>query len=66
MNHQFLTGMSRRSRHAFERRHKEIRRRAKKGLYVVLQAIEIVLQANRDAETTVSELYRTVNESVLD
>ena len=51
MNHQFLTGMSRRSRHAFEQRHREIRRRAKKGLDVVIRGMEILLDPDRDKET---------------
>lgn len=36
MHDQFLTGMSRRSRNAFEERHREFRKRAKRGVETLL------------------------------
>jgi hypothetical protein len=43
MHHQCLTGMSRRSRHAFEQRHKELRPRAKRGLDTVLTELYLAV-----------------------
>ena len=65
MNRVFLTGMSRRARHALENRHKEIRQRAKKGLDTVLQAMDIILDRSRPAATLIDELYLEVDEASL-
>ncbi len=65
MNHQYLTGMSRRSRHAFEQRHREIRRRAKKGLDVVIRGMEILLDPDRDKAKLFERLYGEIEESDL-
>jgi len=57
MNEQYLTGLCRRSRHAFEGRHREFRKRAKKGVEMLLQAMEIVLDS-RPADGNVQGLGR--------
>lgn len=62
MNDQFLTGMSRRARNAFERRQQEARRQAKKSLDVVLRAVEILLDPDRRPETVVLELFLELNQ----
>ncbi|HMF34998.1 MAG TPA: hypothetical protein VKF17_00095 [Isosphaeraceae bacterium] len=48
MNDQYLTTMCRRSRNAFEARHREFRRRVKKSLETLLAAAEILVTAARD------------------
>ncbi len=62
MHHQCLTGISRRARHAFERRHKVLRPRAKRGLDTVLGAMEILLDPERNRDTVRTELYLAINE----
>ena len=47
MHDQFLTGMSRRSRNAFEERHREFRKRAKRGVETLLSAVEILLDRSQ-------------------
>jgi hypothetical protein len=54
MNRQFLTGMARRARRAVELRQKEVRQRAKRGLSIVLQAMDIILDEQRPPETRVT------------
>ena len=44
MHDQYITGMSRRSRHAFEQRHKEASRRARNGLETIVGAVEGLLE----------------------
>ncbi len=65
MNRQFLTGMARRSRRAVELRQKEVRQRAKRGLATVVQAMGIVLDQERPAETRLADLYREFDEKTL-
>jgi hypothetical protein len=65
MNRQFLTGMARRARRAVELRQKEVRQRAKRGLATVLQAMDIVLDQERPAETRLADLYRELDEKTL-
>ena len=36
MHEQYVTGLLRRSRHAFDERHREFRKRARRGIYTVL------------------------------
>jgi hypothetical protein len=64
MHDQFLTTMCRRSRHAFEERHREFRRRAKKGVETLLSAIEILLLPGSGA-TPLSNLYQKIDEATL-
>src|SRR5947208_8222421 len=48
MHDQYLTTMWRRARHAFEERHRQLRRRARDGVETVLLAIDILLAAPTD------------------
>ncbi|MCZ6489269.1 MAG: Tn3 family transposase, partial [Acidobacteria bacterium] len=63
MHDQFVTGMSRRGRNAFEQRHRQFRRRAKRGIETLLSAIEILL--SRADTDPVAELYRSIEETTL-
>jgi Domain of unknown function (DUF4158) len=65
MHHQFLTGMSRRARRAFEARYKEVRRQVKTAWGTVLAALERVLDPSRPHETALTELYREFPEEEL-
>lgn len=65
MHRQFLTGVARRSRRAVELRQKEVRQRAKRGLAIVLQAMDIILDEERPAETRLADLYREFDEKTL-
>jgi hypothetical protein len=65
MHRQFLTGVARRSRRAVELRQKEVRQRAKRGLAIVLQAMDIILDEERPAETRLADLYRELDEKTL-
>ena len=64
MHDQFLTTMCRRSRHAFEERHREFRRRAKKGVETLLSAIEILIEPGSSA-TPLINLYQKIDEATL-
>ena len=63
MHDQYMTGLLRRSRHAFEERHREFRKRARRGIQTVLSAMEILLE--RHAEDPLLALYRKIEESTL-
>ena len=65
MHDPFLTGMARRARNAFERRYKETRRQARRGLDTVLRAMEILLDPERPPETVIPELYLELDKSDL-
>lgn len=65
MNEQYLTGVCRRSRHAFEERHREFRKRAKKGVETLLDAMEIVLDSRPADGNPLAVLYRQIDEAVL-
>lgn len=65
MHSQYVTGMSRRSRRALEKRRRALRPRAKKGLDTVLQAMEILLDPERSRDTLLDELYRDIEEPKL-
>jgi len=65
MNEQYLTGLCRRSRHAFEERHREFRKRAKKGVETLLQAMEIVLDSRPADGHLLDFLYRQIDEPAL-
>jgi TnpA family transposase len=58
LHDQFLTTMSRRSRHAFEEQHRQVRRRAKAGVDVVLRAMEILLAPEYHSEDLRPTIYR--------
>src|SRR5215471_16383145 len=64
MHDQFLTTMCRRSRHAFEERHREFRRRAKKGVETLLSAIEILLQRG-NGPASVKDVYEKIGQTCL-
>ena len=64
MHDQFLTTMCRRSRHAFEERHREFRRRAKKGVETLLTAIEILLQPG-NSTVPVKDVYEKIGQACL-
>jgi hypothetical protein len=59
MHDQFLTPMCRRSRHAFEERHREFRRRAKKGVETLLSVVEMLLEPGSGA-TSAADLYQKI------
>jgi TnpA family transposase len=63
MHEQYITGLIRRSRHAFDERHREFRKRARRGIETVLSAMEILLE--RRAEDPLLALYRQINETTL-
>jgi hypothetical protein len=65
MNEQYLTGLCRRSRHAFEERHREFRKRAKKGVEMLLEAMEIILDSNPADGNLLAALYRRIEEAAL-
>lgn len=65
MNHQFLTGMSRRARNSFERRQKQLRRQVKIGLDTVLRAVEFVLDSGQSGGTTLELLHEKIDETQL-
>ena len=48
MHDQYLTTMWRRARHAFEERHRQLRRRAREGVETVLLAIDVLLAPPSD------------------
>ena len=58
LHDQFLTTMSRRSRHAFEEQHRQLRRRAKEGVDLVLRAIDILLAPEYHSEELRPTIYR--------
>lgn len=63
MHDQYMTGFERRSRLAYEEKHRVLRRRAKNGLDTLLGAVDVLLDADR--EVPVSRLYETVEEAEL-
>lgn len=65
MNEQYLTGLCRRSRHAFDERHREFRKRAKMGVEMLLQAMDIVLDPRPADGNPLAVLYRQIEESAL-
>lgn len=65
MHRAFLTGMSRRARNAVEKRHREVRSRATKGLATVLQAMEIVLDRSRPPAEVLDDMFNQVDEETL-
>lgn len=65
MHAQYLTGFCRRSRHAFEKRYGQFRKRAKKGVDLLLQAMEILLDAPPAAGHPLVVLYRQIDEPAL-
>jgi len=65
MHDQFLTTLFRRSRNSFEQRHRDFRRRAKRGVATLLEAMEILLDSQSDGEGAFRNLYRQVEEPAL-
>jgi len=63
MHDQYMTGFERRSRLAYEEKHRALRRRAKSGLDTLLGAVDVLLDADRDAP--ISRLYEAVEEAEL-
>jgi hypothetical protein len=63
MHEQYVTGLLRRSRHAFDERHREFRKRARRGIHTVLSAMEIVLE--RRTGDPLMALYREIDQSTL-
>lgn len=54
---QYMTGLERRSRLAFEAKYRALRRRAKTGLDTLLDAVDVLLDTERG--TPISRLYET-------
>jgi hypothetical protein len=63
MHEQYITSLLRRSRHAFDERHREFRKRARRGIQTVLSAMEILLE--RRADDPLIALYRQIDEATL-
>jgi hypothetical protein len=63
MHDQYMTGLDRRSRLAFEAKHRALRRRAKSGLDSLLGAVDVLLDANHEAP--VGSLYEDLSEEEL-
>lgn len=63
MHDQYMTRLERRSRLAFEEKHRALRRRAKNGLDVLLGAVDVLLDTDQGAP--ISWLYETVEEAEL-
>lgn len=63
MHDQFVTGMARRSRNAFEERHREFRKRAKRGVETLMSAVEILLAGSHS--DAFSRLEQQIDESTL-
>jgi TnpA family transposase len=60
MHDQYLTTMWRRARHAFEERHRQLRRRAREGVETVLLAIDILLATPADGDAVRAEVNQRV------
>jgi hypothetical protein len=65
MHSQYLTGMSRRARHALDTRRRALRRQAKTGLDIVLAALELMLEPTRPPATIRTDLYAAMDEPTL-
>jgi TnpA family transposase len=63
MHEQYITGLLRRSRNAFDERHRDFRKRARRGIKTMLSAIEILLE--RRADDPLIALYRQIDEATL-
>jgi len=55
MNDQYLTGMCRRARHAFENEHREFRKKAKQGIETVVTTLDGLLDKNADHSETIGD-----------
>jgi len=65
MHDQFLTALCRRSRNALEQRHRDFRRRAKRGVATLLEAVEILLDSKPGSKEALRNLYRHLEEPAL-
>ena len=65
LNDQYLTTMCRRSRNAFKARHREFRRRVKKGLETLLVAVEILVDPQQPRTTMLDVLDRQIDRDAL-
>src|SRR4051794_16748599 len=63
MHDQYMIGLERRSRLAFEDKRRRLRRRARAGIDTLLATVDTVLDADREAP--ISSLYKTVSEDGL-
>jgi len=63
MHDQYMTGLDRRSRLAFEDKHRRLRRRARAGIDTLLATVDILLDADREAP--ISSLYKELSEEEL-
>jgi TnpA family transposase len=61
MHDQYLTTMWRRARHAFEERHRQLRRRAREGVETVLLAIDVLLALPSDGEDVRAQVSQRVS-----
>jgi len=62
MNDQFLTTMCRHARHHFEEKHRQFRRRAKEGITVVLEAMDILFSAKQSGVDALFSIYSQIAE----
>ncbi len=65
MHDQFVTTMSRRSRHSFEDRYRAVRKKAKQGFDILLCAVEVLLDSKRPRSEVLDELYSEIDEHEL-
>ena len=63
MHEQYITALLRRSRHAFDERHREFRKRARRGIEIVLSALEVLLE-RRTGDPLVA-LYGQIEGSIV-
>jgi len=63
MHDQYMTGLERRSRLAFEDKHRRLRRRARTGIDTLLATVDALLDADREAP--ISSLQKDIDEESL-
>jgi TnpA family transposase len=65
MHREFLTGMSRRARHAVEARHRQVRQQVTKAIATVLHAMNILLDQRTPREARLEKFYEEHDEEAL-
>ena len=65
MNDQYLTGMCRRARHAFEKEHREFRKKSKSGIETVVSALDTILDKNVDQTQTIGDWLKQSDQGKL-
>ncbi len=65
MNDQYITGMCRKSRNTFERKHRELRIRSRQGLDTVLSTVDGLLELKDNPELRIIDWYSSINATKL-